>query len=645
VTILKTAALAAASVALCACGGGGGSAGSGGGGGSGTLTLSTQSLTFTAEPNGAAPAAQTVIGTVTGLSAGGTLYITIVGTGSAIASISPVTVSNNTGQATVSAPAPGANIGTSTGTITVTACLNDPTCKTGVLSGSPQTINVSYEVVGIQSSATSLAYTINDSATTGDTTHGITITDLPAQAWSASSDSNWLTVTPTGNYGDMLNATLSQVALNSMTDGTYSATVTVTPGTSGLPIAIPVTLTIQRTEIDYVSPYVAYAGVSGNVIIRGQQFSQVTISGLSFGSTPASAFTVVSPTEIDATYPATLTPGRYLVTLQSNFAGMQQLATLVVVSAPVFTATALAYPDSNSKQPVAIVYDAERAMVDVDTWYGNGSTGITQFAFSGGNWQTPVFKSINNDFGLALSADGAALIAGANFQIAQVDPTTLATLSTSAMTPWGGNLQYPTQFAVANDGTVVLFGDVIASGCGASLTEYDPRKGTFMTPAFTACRGFAGASADGSKVLIGNDGGGFGTNDIFSLDTSSGALTHDLYQFIDYSPVLDRTGSHIVLENSYVYDSSYTLLGNLPATTLAVVLSPAGDRAYTYDQAKTLRTFDLTAAPVGGMFPEIGTGITLAGDPGSSTPQMAITPDGATVFITGGTNLVVQPTP
>jgi hypothetical protein len=635
-------ALAATGLLQCACGGGGG--GGGGGGSSGTLTVSTQSLTFTADPNGPTPAPLTVTGTVTGISSGGTLYITIVGTGNAIASISPVTISNNTGRATVSAPAPGANIGTSNGTITVTACLNDPTCKTGNLSGSPQTISVTYEVVGLQSSIASLGYTVDDSST-GNMTHPVTITGVPAQDWTASSDANWLSATPAGNTGGILNATLVPVALNSMTDGTYAATVTVTPGTAGLPLAIPISLTIQRTQIDYVSPYVAYAGVSGNVIIRGQQFSQVTISGVSFGSTPASVFTVVSPTEIDATYPATLTPGRYLVTLQSNFAGMQQFATLVVVSTPGFAAAALAYPDTNSKQPYAIVYDAERAAVDVDTWYANGNTGITQFVFSGGSWQTPVFKSINNNFGLALSADGTALIAGANFQVMQVDPATLATVSTSAMTPWGGNLQYPTQFAVSNDGTIVMFGNQIAFGCGASLTEYDPRKGTFMTPAYSACNGFAGASADGSKVLIGNDGGGIGTNDIFSIDTSSGALTHDLYQFINYSPVLDRTGSHIVLQNTYVYDGSYTLLGNLPATTVSVVLSPAGDRAYTYDQAKTLRTFDLTAPPVGGVFPEIGTGIALAGDPGSSIPKMAITPDGAAVFITGGTNLVVQPTP
>jgi hypothetical protein len=196
----------------------------------------------------------------------------------------------------------------------------------------------------------------------------------------------------------------------------------------GHALSIPVSLTVKRTEVDYVTPYVAYAGTSRSVVISGAEFSQVTISGVQFGTTPAQSFSVIGPNQIRATYPATLTPVRYPVMLQSNATNIKQLAELVVVNAPVYAA-------------------------------------------------------------------------------------------------------------------------------------------------------------------------------------------------------------------------AYTSLGSLPASTLAVVLSPDGDRAYTYDQSKQMRTFDLTATPVSGVFPEVGTSIPLAGDPGNQDPHMAITPDGRALFITGGAELIVQPTP
>jgi len=122
--------------------------------------------------------------------------------------------------------------------------------------------------------------------------------------------------------------------------------------------------------------------------------------------------------------------------------------------------------------------------------------------------------------------------------------------------------------------------------------------------------------------------------------------------------VLDRTGSRIVLKRTQVYDGAYIFLGNLPATTDAVVLSPDGTRAYTYDHSGLLMTYDLATAPVSGSFPKIGTDITLAGDPGpiptpsSTSPpftdaviMMSITPDGKRVFIAGSNGIVVQPVP
>jgi hypothetical protein len=108
-----------------------------------------------------------------------------------------------------------------------------------------------------------------------------------------------------------------------------------------------------------------------------------------------------------------------------------------------------------------------------------------------------------------------------------------------------------------------------------------------------------------------------------------------------------------VLNRTRVYDGAYNYLGNLPATTDAVTLSPDGARAYAFDRSGLLLTYNIAGAAVSGTFPQVGTGITLAADPGRATTtlysdavvEMSITPDGKTVFIAGSKAIVIQPVP
>ena len=129
---------------LAACGGGGG----GGGGTPGTgFSLSTNALNFVAETPSTAPPSLPLTGTVSG-SLSGTLYIKLVAGGGVISFISAPSF-NSAASGTVSVfPAnPGTlGVGSHSGTITVTACLNDPNCATGQLPGSPQIVTVSYLV-------------------------------------------------------------------------------------------------------------------------------------------------------------------------------------------------------------------------------------------------------------------------------------------------------------------------------------------------------------------------------------------------------------------------------------------------------------------------------------------------------------------
>jgi hypothetical protein len=141
--------LLALAVLVSACGGGGG--GGGGGDQEPAFSLNTNSVAFSAaSPSSGAPAVRTITGTVTG-SPTGTLFIVIEqpppSITNPIGNLSTVTVSGGSGQATLTPKAPDQlGAGAFTATITIRACLNDSTCATGQLRGSPQTLNITYAI-------------------------------------------------------------------------------------------------------------------------------------------------------------------------------------------------------------------------------------------------------------------------------------------------------------------------------------------------------------------------------------------------------------------------------------------------------------------------------------------------------------------
>jgi hypothetical protein len=125
----------------------------------GTLSVSSNTLVFAAVSAGAAtPASQGLTMTLTNTGPlSGTLFVVIDTTGPAVASVSASTLGgsldiggvNNriSGASTVVPASPAAlGAGSATATIRVRACLNDSTCNTNQLVGSPQIVNVSYTV-------------------------------------------------------------------------------------------------------------------------------------------------------------------------------------------------------------------------------------------------------------------------------------------------------------------------------------------------------------------------------------------------------------------------------------------------------------------------------------------------------------------
>src|SRR5205814_9867776 len=116
-----------------------------------------------------------------------------------------------------------------------------------------------------------------------------------------------------------LTGSLPQNELDALSNGTRSASITITPS-SGTPLVIPVTLTVSRTQVSYIAPYVGISGVAAKAIVRGNKFSEATITGVKFGAStvacPGLECTLASDTEIDVTYPALLA-GTYPVQIEN----------------------------------------------------------------------------------------------------------------------------------------------------------------------------------------------------------------------------------------------------------------------------------------------------------------------------------------
>ena len=233
------------------------------------------------------PAPKPVTGSVSGVSSG-TLFIKVVVNGAVVSNVF-INVSGSTGVASVvPARASTLGVGTFSGTITVTACLNDPTCATGQLAGSPQTINVSYQVAS------------------------------PVQG-------------------------------------------------------------------DAVAPRIAIANTVGNVIVRGNGFSQAAVQDVTFGGLSATGFSRVGDTEIHASYPALLA-GSHSVQLIGSSGPLPFAATLVVIDPPNYHPATLNYP-APPQEVRALLYDAERQALLVAVSFANRTGNqILRYQFANGSY-------------------------------------------------------------------------------------------------------------------------------------------------------------------------------------------------------------------------------------------------------------------
>lgn len=457
--------------------------------------------------------------------------------------------------------------------------------------------------------------------------------------------------------GNSAQITVSPAAPATVGAGVFTGALTVTGYACGNPACTR--LVAGNTEVvnvtygippivRYVAPYVGITNASQAVIVRGRGFQQFTVQGVTFGGAAATTFTVVSDTEIHATHPA-LASGTYPVQIDAagSPGAVVSTASLVVVDPPDYAAATLAYP-APAPQVQTLLYDAERRALLLAVTDAVGGGEILRYAFSGGAWGAPATAPVSALADIALTTNGAELLALSQTALTHADP---ASLAAGIVTPGPalGSGVFLKNLAVANDNTAVVTTGISAS-TATPVYLYPAPAPAFNEPGTTLSLDNAvpRASADGSTMAIVQGDPALAsapalyryTASTQTISSAGVALNQN-----DVAPALDRAATRIVLNGTNVYDSGYRLLGTLPATTLAVVVRPDATRAYTFDAAASqILSFDLTANPAGAAFPQVGSASAPAGDPGNGV-KMAISPDGGTLFLAGSNQIVVQPSP
>jgi len=200
--------------------------------------------------------------------------------------------------------------------------------------------------------------------------------------------------------------------------------------------------------------------------------------------------------------------------------------------------------------------------------------------------------------------------------------------------------------AVANNGRAII---PTATSSINTYWELLPEIKDAVTGVFQFSEGVAGASADGSIVVIGNQNGNL---------TQYNPTTDRLQQWqgipftVSRKLSLNRTGSRMLADITRVLDANGFLLGNLPAGATGGAIARENLLAFTYDPSVgangSVRVFDLDATPSGpnNEFPELQA-IALTHSPGSNPNPVliALTPDAKTAFVAGNEQLVVVPIP
>jgi len=235
-----------------------------------TISPSPTSMSFSYQPGGSLPAAQT-------LNVGGTsgLAYTLAASGGAWLAVNPAS-GTTPGTASVTVNPTGLAAGTYNGTITVTA---------SGASNSPATVGVTLTVraapsLNVSPAHLSFSYTLGGTAPAAQSL-SIASSGAAISYTVATAGGGWLSVSP--NSGTTPGSVSVSADVSSLTAGTYNGTITITSaGASNSPQTVPVQLTVANAPTITVTPnQLSFAFQIGGMVPAAQSVSVGGATGLS----------------------------------------------------------------------------------------------------------------------------------------------------------------------------------------------------------------------------------------------------------------------------------------------------------------------------------------------------------------------------
>ncbi len=593
---------------LAGCGGGGGNGGGGdtppstgmlpssGNPPSGTLptfAATTTPLVFSAPIPNHTPDSQRISVTFSGNTSGKLYVVASVSDSSVVnASVSAVNQTGATPTVDVFAlPASASSLlrGTYSSTITLTACVDDSTCQAGQLSGSPQTVNVTYTLnSAVQGDL--LGPRVITAGTTGSLY-------LRGRGLSAATRVSFGTTDATAVKAATLDGDTEVLAsYPALTAGTYP--VSINAG--------------------------AIAFTASLIVVPPPNYSAIQ---LTYPSPPQEIGGVLYDPQRQAFYVA----ARYAnpqnnTLLKFQFGnGIWQVPVAAIVP---------------SLQDVALSADGSTVLALTD----NALVEFSADSFASQGTYVPADALVQAGTAymqnVAVANDGYALITtgGAN-------PSNTLLYSSLAHAFFTINSSNGNLFGAAVD-PQLYFGNAAVSADGALVAiSQDPRTAAGL-PSFTSkpFLYFYGAVNQQRPSYFGSPSSPYTDKDRTQGPRSARLAVNNLAGKVDGTRIIVNGLSTIVV------GGDFSARGLLPDATRAAAIKPDASRAYAFVAADgggsgELRSYDISVRPVlpTDFYAQTGAGFPMSPGAGTGAVAMTITADGSTVFVTGVAGVFVQP--
>jgi hypothetical protein len=528
------------------------------------------------------------------------------------------------------------------------------------------TVTLSVTAPELTTSVDELAFTVDAATTRAQLSRSLVVSDeiggkdpKRAASWKVQSiDAPWLVptdVVPASGRTSppaAVAVTLDPARIEALANGDLAGTLTLsylTEDGQAHTTTVKLSLHLSLPRVQWVAPYVVYAGQEPEVIVRGTGFDGAAGRSVVFGETAATKPTMVSDTELRVTCPV-LAPGEVTVQIPNALGLPAARSRLVVRAAGALPAAALEVVGRKWR----LVFDDERQVlygVDIDR------ASLARVALRGNTWAVLPPFPVEKLQDAALSTDGRSLVMATDgagiFELDLTDTNASprrviadgSLFSSLAFTNHG--VAIVTTSAHGSGNTPVFSYDVLSKRL-SPLTIAGHDYGLYAARAY--------ASGDGRRVLLSQNGlsppPGLVEFDAAVDATSETPIHRNILRV-----ALNRDASRMIVDG-VVYDQSYNPLGKLgdDLHELRVLLSPDGQRAYAsrYEErdgtAKPADyvVYDLKSPPdTANVYPLLSTialSPLLKESPDNYySPLMTLSGDGLTMFIWGGTAVQIVP--